>query len=539
MDGVKKLSLEMVSGESDMDILGFAASNEKMSVSAAGKIADESARDLDVAISMDGRSLRCVLSGDDKNFGCGRWSFADEKMSATGTLAVFGNEFQMVFKSKNAAADIAGLVEKYIGKKNGSVEFEIGDKAVVMAIGGGRVVTEYVEKNATLENFPKKLPIPKDMRSVSGNIAAKIDGGKISLVFQSAEWTLSIDDENRFMLSHKDAGKLLASLTGKPVLPFVKPRVPVRIVGKFSEGMITEMNAEIADMRLGGTVIGDSITLAAADLDLDKILDEKWFAEFRDNQYLSGDPILAPFGFGAKLALKAGAVVLNGARYRGVTYYLDEGGQYLSIADADAGKMLIGVSKEKSKYKFLVKLDKFFIPRMFGETAPVNIEGATVTAEAELESRGLTARDIRKNMTGVIDLSADGGFLIGLGVDAFYDNAARYDKRDVEGAVVKMLSDGRTAIKELSVSGEYNGGDFRTTKPFLLIARHADITGNVSIQNNKAAARANIMLRGTNALPKPIALNISNGRRDWAISEILSDIDLYYLREFASTRGKF
>jgi hypothetical protein len=448
----------------------------------------------------------------------------------------------MVFKSQNAPADMNSFsaLEKYLGKRGGKIEFEIGGKVGSAEIEGGRGRAEYVEKNASLDGFPKKLPLPDEMRKTRGNISAKLDGERASFVFQSPEWSFSTDDADAFVLNHKDAKKLLSLFTKRPPLAFLKSNVPVTVAGKYRGGWVSDLNVRIGGMTFVGTAHGGGITLDAAELDMDAVLDDKWFAAFGDNQYLSGDPMLAPFDFGADLVLTANRIKFAGAAYDGFMYALNGGSQKMSVSDSKNGKLLLTVSKSGARYRYLVQMDKFFIPgKMFADSAPVNIEGATVTAQAELESRGVTAADLRRNMTGMVDAAMDGGFLIGLGTDAFYDNANRYEKRDAEPAVARALSGGRTAIKELSVTGEYSGGDFRTLRPFLMTARHTDATGHLSILNNAARIRANVVLRGTNPLPRPIALDISDGRRDYAISDILQNIDLEYLREFIRTRDKF
>jgi hypothetical protein len=300
------------------------------------------------------------------------------------------------------------------------------------------------------------------------------------------------------------------------------------------------LRVQVGGMLLDGTGGEGGFSFKTKELDLDSILDGEWFANFADNQYLFGDPLLAPFGLGVGLSIVADVIRLNGAEYKTFIYSLDNVSQKMSVSDSERGRMLLSVSKNKSKYKYLIQLNKFFVPgKLFDAGQPFNLEKTTITAQAELESMGLTAYDVRRNMSGIIDASLDGGILSGFGTDNFYDNANKYGKLDTEDALRGALSGGMTNIKEIEITGEYSGGDFRTIKPFLLTVRHADITGNLSVKNDSVLIRANIILRGTSPIPKPLSLTVENGERDYSLSDILPDVDLDYLREFVRTHKKF
>ena len=544
MEKMTDLSARFVSGETDMDITRLTAIGD-FSLAASGKLVGETADNLDVAIHMpsDRTAIRCLLSGNRENWNCAHWSFAGKEMRADGAVSVSKDDFRMTFNSLNAKTDMGLLddIRKYVGRQNGQIEFGIGGKAGTAIMSGGHRRVEYVEKGAMLKNLNGwRIPIPETLLNEKGDVAVIINDDARSFMFRTADWSLGADYSKGFAFNHKNARRVLALLTNRQELPFLKSNVPVMITGKYGGGWITNMRVKIADMVFQGAMYDGGVTLKTDAIDMDAVLDGKWFADFMDNQYLSADPMLEPFNFGANVVVSADGIKLNGVVYNGFMYALDGGGQKMSVSDSENGKLLLTVSKERSKYKYLVQSNKFFVPgKLFDEAAPVNVEGAAITAQAELESFGLTAADIRRNMAGMIDASIDGGFLHGLGTDAFYDNANRYEKRDTEKALAAALGGGRTAIRELIVTGEYNGGDFKTTRPFLLGARHTDVTGNLSIDNEGVRIRANIILRGTGALPKPIALSIANGKRDYAMSEILPAVDLDYLREFTSTHKRF
>lgn len=548
---IRNLSVKMTSkNDSEMDFHSFKADGDAMSITMAGKISGGRANNLDIAFYQRSpeQSVRCLISGNRENWKCDRWSVAGKEMAAFGTLAVTPDKFQMTFNSDNYKPDAGSLdaLKKYVGVKDGSVDFKIGKMAGRAEISSGKKRVDYTEKDVMLGSLPVDLPLPKSMTGINGNIAANIKNDKMYFVFKTPEWQFSVDEDDGFGISHKSARKLLSLLTEKPELPFIRPDVPVMLAGKYHRSIISDLNIIIGESADGtatmiaGMKNNESISLKTEYLNLDALLDQKWFGNFIDNQYLSADPLLAPFGFGANVAITADVIKVNGAAYKGFVYSLDSAGQQMSISDSENGGMLLSISKNRSAYKYLVQMNKFFVAgKAFGGIAPVDIEGTTVTAEAEIDTFGLTAYDIRRNMTGMIDASFDGGILTGLGTDKFYDNVNSYGRLDTENALRAALDGGRTEIKEMQISGEYNGGDFRTVKPFLLAARHTDVTGNLSIKSGVPAIRANIVLRGTSPIPKPVTLTVNSDGRDYSLSEIMANIDLDYLREFVRTHKKF
>ncbi|MDR1071474.1 MAG: hypothetical protein LBL21_02440 [Rickettsiales bacterium] len=545
IESLRSLSVVSASGsDSEIDFKMLKADGENLSASASGKIIGARAENLDISFYRGSpeQSVRCMFFGNRENWKCGRWSAAGKDMTASGSLSVSKDRFQMTFNSENATPDLGFLdaIEKHAGGRDGVVEFAVGNLAGVAEIRNGQRRAEYIHKNTTLGPLPTDLPLPESMKRTPGNLAAEIRDGRMSFSFQTEDWSLSVDDGGGFSINHRNAKKLLAALTGKPELPFVKNNVPAIVAGKYDKPFVTDLRVRLADMQFSGMAGYNGISLKTDMLNLDEILDGKWFGDFIDNQYLAADPLLAPFDFGTNLSITADAIILNGAAYKGFIYSLDNASQKMSISDSERGRLLLSVSKDKSRYKYLIQLNKFFVQgKLFGEGMPVNLEKTTVTAQAELESMGLTAYDVRRNMTGIVDASLDGGTLSGLGTDGFYDNANRYGKSDTEDALRRALEAGETEVKEIEITGEYSGGDFRTTKPFLLTARHTDVTGNLSIKNDSVRIRANITLRGTSPIPKPLALTIENGEREYSLSDILPDIDLDYLREFVRTHKKF
>jgi hypothetical protein len=448
----------------------------------------------------------------------------------------------MTIASENMTPDLGSLdeIQKYVGGRDGKIDFRIADMQGTAEMKGGLRRIEYVQSGARLASLPVDLPLPESMLETRGNIAAEIIGDKMSFVFKADDWTFSAGDDAGFSISHKSARRLLSALTGRTELPFIRADIPAAAAGKYANPVVSNLRIMIGDMIFSGSIAAGGLTVAGAVLDLDQVLDELWFQNYADNQYLSGDPLLAPFDFGADVAITADEVKLNGTVYSGFVYSLAGPSQKMSISDSENGRLLLSITKDRSKYAYLAQMSKFFVAgKVFGKASPLNMENTTITAEASMESYGLTAYDIRRNMAGIIDAAFDGGVLTGLGTDDFYNSANRIGKADADQALNAALGGGRTDVKEMQVTGEYQGGDFRTTKPFLLTARHVDATGNIQIKNDQAAIRANLILRGTSPVPKPVALYINGRGRSYSLSEILRDLDLDYLREFVAAHMKF
>ena len=546
---LKNLSLDMSVGDAfNADIRSFKADDSKIAISATGHMNGKTADNLGINLYEKNQSLRCILSGDMDNWQCSQWSFANKDMTAVGTLFVSPNDFKMVLKSNYSKFGIHSFdeIKRFIGKRDGDIKFTIGNGMDGTAkIRGEYINAEYTQKETKLSKLSVKLPLPEQMMDSIGDIAATIDGKKISFVFRTPEWTLSSDGEDGFSISHKDAKEFLADLTGQAPIPFIKDNISAIIVGKYNVSTITNLNIQIAGTVLSGTFTGmkegvGQLALKTPMLDLDQILDANWFGDFSDNQYLTKDPTLMPFFFGTDIAITADKIKYRDTVYDGFVYSLLGNSQNASISDSKNGGLVFSVSRDKNNYHYLIQLNKFFAPGfLFSRKSSLNISGTTVTAQAELDSFGLTAYDIRRNMSGIIDASLDGGIFYGIGTDNFYNNVNSYSQLDEEDALTNALDGGQSMIKEMEITGEYSGGDFTTTKPFLLTLRHTDITGNFRVKNDIVQIRSNITLRGTNPVPKPIAIRIEKGKRDYSIADILPNIDLDYLREFVANHKKF
>jgi hypothetical protein len=196
---------------------------------------------------------------------------------------------------------------------------------------------------------------------------------------------------------------------------------------------------------------------------------------------------------------------------------------------------------KQNKYEIVLQLNKFLISgRLLSQKMPLNISDTSITAEATLSTSGQIAYDIWHNLSGAIDMSFDGGTLYGLGIDAFYANAADITKLNAEYALSAALDGGQTAIKKIHIIGNYDGGDFVTIRPFAMSLRHTDASGSLSVADGKMSADINLVMRGTSPAPAPIAIRLMpNGARSYSLSQIMINFDPDFMRDFVSTHDKF
>ena len=128
------------------------------------------------------------------------------------------------------------------------------------------------------------------------------------------------------------------------------------------------------------------------------------------------------------------------------------------------------------KYEIFIQLNKFvFDGKLLPDTMPLNIRDTMITAEIHMNTHGQIAHDIWYNLAGEMDISLDGGYLMGMSIDNFYASADKITTLNAEYALDDMLSVGETKIKSMHIIGKYNNGDFITTQPLRLALSNTDV----------------------------------------------------------------
>ena len=262
---------------------------------------------------------------------------------------------------------------------------------------------------------------------------------------------------------------------------------------------------------------------------------------YSEMEFLTNSPILIPFSTNTNIFLTADKLIYNGEEYQNFVYSLKDNIQTFSISDGARGNLLATISKENAKYEIFIQLNRFSIAGSLLSThMPLNIRDSVITAEIHLHTHGKIAHDIDYNMHGSMDLTFDGGYLVGMSFDDFYASANNITTLNSEYAIANTLESGETKIKKMRIVAKYANGTFETTQPFTLSMRHVDAIGALKISSNDMIATMNITLRGTSPAPPPIELTVlPNGVRQYSLSDIIRNFDAEYMLTFIKTHNKF
>lgn len=163
-----------------------------------------------------------------------------------------------------------------------------------------------------------------------------------------------------------------------------------------------------------------------------------------------------------------------------------------------------------------------------------------ITGQIALNTSGQIAHDIYYNMTGDIDITFDGGYLIGMSFDNFYASAENITSLNAEYALASALTTGETKLKQMRLIGTYANGDFITTTPIELSMRHTNARGGLAITDGYMTAEFDLTLRGTAPTPATIQLSIlPDGGRSYSLSAVMQELDTGFMRAFVKTHDRF
>ena len=276
-------------------------------------------------------------------------------------------------------------------------------------------------------------------------------------------------------------------------------------------------------------------------LDIDSFLNQNYIDNHEELGYLTAAPITIPFSLPVNISLSADAMIYNGTLFQNFVYSLKPNIQTFSITDNDRGNLLATFKRDGNKYDIFAQLNRFVIDgNLLSSSAPLNIQDSMITAEINMKTFGNIAHDLEYNMSGNLDLTFEGGYLVGIGVDEFFASADTINTFNAEYALSYALESGKSAIKSMRVIGKYDKGNFETTKPIALRLRHTDATGELMIDNGMMSATFDLVLRGTSPVPAPIELRInSDNSRKYSLSEIMKNFDSTFMRDFVKTHNKF
>ena len=258
-------------------------------------------------------------------------------------------------------------------------------------------------------------------------------------------------------------------------------------------------------------------------------------------EFLANAPLLSLFDLEKNIYLSANTLINNGDEYKNFTYALKTNVQNISITDKSRGNMLATIIKEHSNYDIFIQLNKFVINgRLLTRDFPLNITDTSITAEIDLTTNGHIAHDIWYNMRGTLDLTFEGGYINGIGLDNFYASYDDLTRLNAEDRLARALSDGETKLKSMRIIGTYDNGNFVTTEPMQISVRYVDMLGGLKIQNGDMMVKLEMIMRATSPEPAPVSLAIApNGGRSYSLSDIMRNLDPAYMRGFINTHDRF
>jgi len=497
-----------------------------------GEITADGANNVLMIMPFDGARAVCRFSGTPTKWKCERFSY--EKMH--GSISVDRDMFDITVKSDEPMPD-ESKIRKWASQigRGGTINFLFPNAAGTMTIDGRDIDSDYkFTRGKTVEWMGDKWNfLPESMRNATGDVS--ISGTRMTFRPTHAQWEMTVDG-NAF------------AINGKTIRDWL-PNIDLRVINDgeyFISGLrgrdaISNLTIRFGGYEFTGRASGDTITLSTDTLNIDTFVAQSYIDNYDELQFLTNAPIMMPFDIGLNISLHADTLIYNGTQYNDFTYRLNGDTQSYSISDNARGGILATIQKSRRTYDIKIGFRRFHIDgAILPATAPVNIYDATITGEINMQTSGAIAHDLEHNLAGNIDLSVDDGYIDGIGIDDFYAAADSLTTLNAEYAIANALDGGTTKIKEMHIAGTYSHGNFETTTPMTISMRHADLVGMMEIVNNALSADMDLTLRATSPAPTPIALRIApDGTREYSLSEIMTNFDASYMRQFIATHDRF
>lgn len=497
-----------------------------------GYIDENGAHNLMITMPYNGTNAMCIFSGTPENWECAQFSYGD----FTGYISVSPDAFDLNVSADIPMPDRDEIIAKLLNlAPRGRITFEFSDIGGTMDIEPDSVQPYYsFADGKTLQWLnPNISQTPQFMRGAVGDF--KWQDGIMRFIPDSRRWVLDLT-QTRFRIAGKNAKEWFPGIDTQAFnnLEYI-------VSGTYSDKNVSDLKIEIAGHEFTGTITGDSITLRTPILNIDSFISQNYLDNAEEISFLAQAPIMIPFDLPVRISLYADSLIYNGNMFRNFAYSLKPNIQTFSITDSNRGNLLATISRNGNTYAIAAQLNRFVIDgTLLSAQMPLNVRDAMITAEINMNTYGNIAHDLEYNLTGDMDLSFDGGYLVGIGVDEFFAAADKITTLNAEYALSFALNGGESAIKKMRVIGTYTNGDFKTTSPILLQLRHTDATGELEITNRLMRAQLQLTLRGTSPVPQPIELIIApDGTRAYSLSEIMTNFDPTYMRDFVRTHDKF
>ena len=498
-----------------------------------GYIDASGAHDIMITLPIDNVPASCLFSGSPDKWSCGEFAWG----AIHGAINVDGDAFSVQLASDMNMPDVKALRAnaRRLGT-NGVISFRFADVAGSITVDNDDMRSTFsYAKNKTLLWADINLPfLPNYMQYVPGDFTRADNITTFRPTDNS--WQVVINNNGEFMIAGNDFKDWIRDIDLQALRP-----LPYAIAGRFASGAVTDLRIEIADQSFTGRFVDGVLTLHTPLLNIDAITSQEYVDNYEELSFTTQHPILIPFGLGVDVSMSADRVVYNGDEYANFIYSLKRDVQTFSVTDDARGDITATLSRDGVKYDAFVQLNRFKIAGDFlAHSMPLNISDTRITAEIALKTSGQIAHDIIYNLSGVMDMAFDGGYITGLGIDDFYASAENITRLNAKDALAVAFDGGKTRIKRLTIAGKYAKGVFDTTSPLTLTMAHTDAVGQIQIADGTIAARLRLVMRGTSPDPQPVDIEIlGNGTRNYSFTEIMRDFDPAYLRGFIKTHNRF
>ena len=523
------LRIDAIGTKNQLQISNISADNIAIT---GGTITTDGANNLMITMPFKGQDSMCLFSGSPDNWSCSKFTYKDMH----GSISVHDNTFDIyVTSDKNIPtnSDIRKLTSK-LGT-NGTIRFKFLNAGGKMKITPNEIIPTYdYADNQTLKWLNIDIPfLPDFMTSERGNFSWH--DNMLTFTPHSKKWKL-VTIDNYFYLSGTSFKTWLPNID----LRFITDG-PYVISGHYAKDKISNLTLQISGHEFTGSLSGKHITLFTDVLSIDRFINPEFTHRYSELEFLTNAPIMTLFNLPINVSLYTDNIIYNGNEFSNFTYSLKENTQTFSITDASRGNLLATIEREKHNYNIFAQLNKFVTSgELLSSNMPLNIRDTMITAEININTHGQIAHDIYYNMQGTLDMTFDGGYLIGMSFDDFYASVSDITALNAEFVFANTLSQGETQIKKMRIIGDYNNGNFITTDPILLSMRHTDAIGGLAITDGNMTAEFDITMRGTSPTPTTIELSVlPDGSRNYSLSDIMNNLDIGYMRAFIETHDKF
>lgn len=497
-----------------------------------GKIDANGAQAVLITMPYEGVPATCMFYGTPENWRCTRFSYDDY----VGAISITPEKFDLLIYSQKPMPERTKVIKQLLElAPRGYIDFEFADIAGTYTIDKDNIIPTYKYAYGKSLNWldPNLTQMPKFMYNDIGDFSW--DGDLMHFAPYSGTWDLYLT-KTYFSLSGTNIKDWLPNLD---LIAFKD--MPYKISGNYNADKASNLEIQIGNQTFTGSLSGNNITLYTDIFNIDSFINQYYLDNYEELGYLTASPITIPFLLPINISISANELIYNGTAFKNFVYSLKPNIQTFSITDNDRGNLLATFKRNGNKYDIFAQLNRFVIDGyLLSSTMPLNVKDAMITAEIRMNTSGNIAHDLEYNLEGDMDLTFDGGYLIGLGIDEFFASAETITTFNAEYVLSYALEKGESAIKNMRVIGKYKNGDFRTTKPIALQLRHTDATGELSISDGLMSGSFNLILRGTSPIPAPINLTINpDGTRKYSLSEIMINFDPTFMRDFIRTHNKF